>query len=140
MNIQPSENLLYPGLIEKGVLISKKERLLSKSFLSDKLEGYIDINISGGYIAAATAGLIFSSEPHIYFYLGGGIILPPGVLGAITYSKAQISPGYNIAGQGTYFISSQYGKAIGQLQTYLEIGAGYPPGIIRSIFYIWKLR
>ncbi len=126
----------YEELALRGIWVSE----IRGNWKDESIGCYIDFNASGGYYIGATGGFIISSNQHLYMYIGGGIVLPAGISGAITYYPGEPSRGWNIAVQGTFFISSQIGYSFYENNDYLEYGAGYPSGITISLFYVWQLK
>ena len=78
---------------------------------------YIDLNFSYSLgIIGPTVGVMLGPE-GIYRYHGGGIILPPGLGGGITFSPGDASAGFNVAVQAGFPIP------IGSSGFFIPIGA-----------------
>ncbi|MCK6554084.1 hypothetical protein L6Q96_05800 [Candidatus Binatia bacterium] len=98
--------------------------------------GYIDINVTAGYLLGATGGVMFASEGY-YPYAGGSLTSPPGSV-SVSASPFAASPGWAVAVQITTptLIVVQVGYGIGAWP-FVEVGIGGPRGISGTAFHAW---
>ncbi len=97
---------------------------------------YVDINGSIGYWGGITGGVMINNT-GLYPYFGGGLVSPGW---GITVTGSPYSPthGWNAGLQGQFGIAGQIGYGFGKGGGWFgEIGAGYPPGVSLTGYYVW---
>jgi RHS repeat-associated protein len=94
-------------------------------------KGYLDFNLTAALGVGITGGIQFNGKgAHLY----GGVAVGGGVGGALTYSSADITPGWAWGVQGTGVISFQVGQSGGE--NFFELGGGYPVGATLTYYYV----
>ncbi len=96
---------------------------------------YRNLNVSGGYIGGVTFGVMIS-EKGLFPYLGAGLTTP-GAGASITYSTGDPSPGWNVGVQAQVGVAGQYGYSFKDKSSFVEGGAGWPPGVGAFLYYVW---
>ena len=129
------DQLLYPLDMAPDYKITENNQ---EKIISSIDNGYIDFNVSGGYIGGVTFGLVISNNGNVHLYAGGGL-MTPGVSGAVTVSTSEASSGWNVGLQGQNGLAGQVGYSFSNNGSWFgEIGGGGPAGVSLSGYYIFN--
>jgi hypothetical protein len=128
-----NESSGVPTPSKHGDLI-KSNNAVDHFTVADFGSGYVDINISIGYVVGVTGGFMFNGK-GAYPYIGGGFIYIPGA--SITYSPYDPTTGWNLGLQSGAGVGGQAGYSNDGL--YWEAGA-VSPGVSLTGFYVWQWR
>ena len=101
---------------------------------------YIDYNITGGSsIFGITGGILVDDRGFAYPYLGGGLS-SPGIGGSVSYSKDNISQGWNVGLGATVAGGTSQVGVDEKLNSFLEIGVTFPlqPSASAVAYYVFE--